>query len=103
MSTLAAATPLSEIYTPGSDLGGDVTIASFVSPIIQNVILVVAVLCFFVIVLAGFRYVSSAGNEKEISNASNTLTYALIGLGLAAAAYVVTRVLFGIGGFGGIF
>lgn len=94
---------LSDIYAPGKEIGESATLSGYLAPIIYNIIIVVAVLSFFTIILAGFRYVTNAGNEKEISAASNTITYALIGLGVAAAAFVITRILFTIGGVGGIF
>lgn len=94
---------LSDIYQPGALLGSDLTISQFLSPIIQNVSIAVGILSFITLLFAGFRYVSSAGNEKEISNASNTITYALIGLGLSILAYWITRILFAVGGADGIF
>ena len=94
---------LSNIYQPGAALGNDVKIADFVSPIIQNVSIAVGILAFITLLLAGFRYVSSAGNEKEVQAASNTITYSLIGLGLSALAYWITRLLFSVGGIGDIF
>lgn len=94
---------LSKFYGPGSNLTDQITLSSFVAPIIYNVIVVVGVLAFITLILAGFRYVSSAGNEKEIKNATDTITYSLIGLGLAAVAFVFTRILFEVGGFGAIF
>lgn len=94
---------LSDLYSPGKSIGESATLSSFLGPILQNISIVIAVLSFFSIILAGVRYVSNAGNEKEISNASNTLTFAFIGLILSIAAFWVTKILFAVGGFGGIF
>lgn len=94
---------LSEIYAPGKNLGSNLTLGGYLSPIIQNVIVVVAIFSFITLILAGFRYVASAGNEKEIQNATNTITYSLVGLGLAAVAFIFTRILFSVGGFGTLF
>lgn len=94
---------LSDIYQPGALLGSDITISQFLSPIIQNASIAVGVLSFITLLFAGFRYVSSAGNEKEVGNAANTITYALIGLGISTLAYWITKILFAVGGAGGIF
>lgn len=94
---------LSTVYQPGQALGSDVTLAGFLSPIIQNVSILIGILSFITLILAGFRYVSDAGNEKNIQAASNQITYALIGLGLSVLAYWITRLLFAVGGADGIF
>ncbi len=94
---------LSSLYEPGGALGTNLTLSDFVGPILQNISVAVGVLSFFTILLAGFRYVSSAGNEKEIQNATNTITYALIGLGLSLISYWFTVLLFKVGGLGDIF
>lgn len=94
---------LSTIYQPGKNLGSNVTLSGFLGPIIQNVSIVVGILAFITLILAGFRYVSDAGNEKNVQAAANQITYALIGLGLSILAYWITRLLFAVGGAGGIF
>ena len=94
---------LTDLYPVGGNLGESITISQFISPIIQNVSIAIGILSFITLVLAGFRYVANAGNEKEIKNATDTITYSLIGLGLSVLAYWITRILFAVGGFGDIF
>ncbi len=98
----AYAQNLNQYFTPASLLGSTITLAGFLQPIISNIPVFTGIAAFFVALLAGFRFVASAGNAKETQNAANTLNYALIGLGLSVLAFWITRILFQVGG-GGLF
>jgi hypothetical protein len=43
------------------------------------------------IVVGGFRYVTSAGDSTKVGSAKNTILYALIGLIIVALAQIVVR------------
>jgi len=53
---------------------------------------IVAVL---VIVLAGFRYVTAAGDSAAIAKAKNTILYAVVGLVVIILAFAVTWFVIG--------
>lgn len=95
-------TSLSNLYQPGRALG-EISLAEFILPFVNTIIVVAAVTAFFSTIFAGMRYVASAGDVKQTQNATNMLTYSLIGLGIAVTALVVTRILFTVGGAGGLF
>ena len=44
-----------------------------------------------VIVVAGFKYVTSAGDASKIASAKNTLIYAIVGLIIVAMSQAIVR------------
>jgi len=53
--------------------------------------IVVGIIAVVMIVLAGFRYITSGGKQESISGAKSALTYAIIGLIIVALAQVIAR------------
>jgi hypothetical protein len=51
------------------------------------------VVLFIVIVAAGFTYLFSGGDAKQLEKAKNTFTYALIGLIVIVCAYLILRLI----------
>ena len=100
------AQPISSYFYPAGNLpqaNEQGIIAQFLGPLISLVPIITGLAAFFTILLAGIRYVTHAGNAAETKKASDMLTYALIGLGLSALAFGLTRFLFRIGGAQGLF
>lgn len=62
---------------------------------------IVIILAAIMIVYAGFRYVTAAGNPDATKAAMNTLVYALIGVAIALLAkgliYIVSQFIIGAG------
>ena len=97
-------TELSDIYTPGESLGGSsATFATLLNPIIYNILVVSGLITFIVIIYAGFKYISASGDKDKITQAAKTLNYALIGLILIVAAFLLTNIVGKIVGFGTFF
>ncbi|OGM10802.1 hypothetical protein A2Z22_02860 [Candidatus Woesebacteria bacterium RBG_16_34_12] len=44
---------------------------------------------FIMLILGGFKYITSAGDPKKTESAKNTITYAILGLVLMALAYLI--------------
>lgn len=100
----AATEPLSNLYQPGAALGGSgATIANLLTPIIQNILILLALASFIFILFAGFNYITSQGDKGKVEQATNMLNYAIVGLVLAVAAYVLTQIVFRVGGIQNIF
>jgi hypothetical protein len=63
--------------------------------LIKNVInifsLVVGIVAVIMIIVAGFRYITSGGNDGNVSTAKNTILYAVIGLIVVALAQIIVR------------
>lgn len=53
-----------------------------------------AVLALFVmLVVGGFKFLTSAGDQKATASAQQTMTYAIMGIGLMLVAYLIFRIL----------
>lgn len=90
----AYAANLQDIYTPGAALGGaNASIAKFISPLINNILILGGIVAFGAIILAGFNYITGAGDKNKVAQAQNMLNYAIIGLVLIVAAYVITNLI----------
>lgn len=100
------AVSLSDVYLNGSSVttaNQTNILSTFLQPIISNFSIIAGIIALLFMLFAGFRYITSAGNADETQKASNMLTYSLIGLGISALAYWVTRILFQVGGPKGLF
>lgn len=69
--------------------------ATSVNSVIRNSVnilsYIVGVAAVFMIIYAGFRYTTAAGDSGRISSAKNTLIYALVGIAVAALAQVLVH------------
>jgi hypothetical protein len=70
---------------PSSNLNGTVIAIINVLSAIAGVAAVV------MIIVAGFRYITSGGKQESITAAKNGLLYAIVGLVIAALAQVIAR------------
>lgn len=93
----AAKEPLSDIYLKGYPKPAN--IGALLSPLINNAIVFIALASFATIIFAGFNYVTSSGDKAKVEQATSMLNYALVGLVLAASAFVITQIVGQIGGF----
>jgi uncharacterized membrane protein YuzA (DUF378 family) len=57
--------------------------------IVQILSIVVGITSVMVIIYAGFKYITSGGEQGRVANAKSTLLYAIIGLAVAALAQVM--------------
>jgi Type IV secretion system pilin len=73
----------------------DKTGASDANGLIKNVInifsLVVGIVAVLMIIVGGFRYITSGGNDGNVGTAKNTILYAVIGLVIVALAQIIVR------------
>lgn len=51
----------------------------------------VGIIAVIMLVVGGFRYITSAGNDQSVASAKKTILYALIGLIVAVLAQVIVR------------
>jgi len=77
----------------GSSSCGDpqATINCKISSIINVLSSLVGVAAIIMVIVGGFRYITSAGDSNRVSSAKSTILYALIGLVIAALAQVIVR------------
>jgi len=95
-STLAATKSLQSTYPPASPYPTSVantTISHLVNPLINFVIIGFGVAALATIILAGFNFITAAGDKGKIQQATQMLTYAIIGLVVIAAAFLLTNII----------
>ncbi|HOX96399.1 MAG TPA: hypothetical protein PLI45_03375 [Candidatus Woesebacteria bacterium] len=95
-----AAVNISEEYAPASALGGEkATLSTLINPIITNVLIISGLAALVVILFAGFAFISAGGDKAKTAQASQMLTYGIIGLVVVVGAFLLTRLMGSIFGF----
>lgn len=72
------------------------------SSLLSAVIPLAGIVLFIMLIIAGFQYITSAGDPKKAGAATNTLTFAVLGLVLVALAYLIIVVIAEFTGVDGI-
>ncbi len=52
-----------------------------------------AIAALFFVLLAGFKFMTSGGDAKQVEGARKTLTYAIIGLIVVLASYAIIKLI----------
>lgn len=75
------------------DNTGDATqkINKLIHTIINLLSVIVGVVAVIMIIVGGFRYITSGGSDTGVTGAKNTILYAIIGLIIVALAQVLVR------------
>jgi uncharacterized membrane protein YuzA (DUF378 family) len=69
---------------------------SEVQTILSIVFTIIGAIALLIITIAGFSYITSAGDPQKAANAKNAIIYALVGLAVAISAEaIVTFVVVG--------
>lgn len=66
-------------------------IDAIITQAINILSLVVGVTAVVMIIIGGFRYITSGGDSGNVTSAKNTILYAIIGLVVVALAQVIVR------------
>jgi hypothetical protein len=99
-NNMLAAVDLTKDYAPAAALGGEsATLSTLINPIIANVLIISGLLAFGTTLLAGFTFITAAGDKAKTAQAGQMLTYGIIGLVVVVAAFIVTRIMGAIFGF----
>ena len=78
--------------TPSNLVNGD---SSIVRRAINIMLFGVGVLSVVMLIFGGFRYEISGGKKESVTNAKNTILYAIIGLLVAVFAYAIINFILG--------
>jgi ABC-type Fe3+ transport system permease subunit len=62
-----------------------------IKAILNLLTVIIGVLSVIMIMVGGFRYVTSGGRDDAVKSAKNTITYALIGLVVASTAQIMVH------------
>jgi len=68
---------------------------SFIQGVLGLTYWVGGVVAVIVIIIAGYSYVTSAGDAAAITKAKNTILYGVIGLAVILLAFVITQIVIG--------
>jgi hypothetical protein len=84
-----------EIKPAGGQFGSltSLTANGIISGAVSLVLIVVALVFFFILVLGGLKWVTSGGDEKKVGEARSQITNALIGLAIVFAAWAIMRLI----------
>lgn len=77
-----------ESITPS---GTNTDLTSLLQLIINSLIGIVGVAAVIMLIIGGFRYVFSQGNEKAVNSAKDTILYAIIGIVVAILAFAIVN------------
>lgn len=84
----------SQALIDSSGLAGNANLADIFSIIIQVVLGFLGIIFLFLTLQAGFKWMTSQGNEKTVEEAKGSLKNAVIGLFIVLAAYAITVAVF---------
>lgn len=87
--TLTPGTGSGQVNIPTSS--GDEVLAG----ILGIVYFVAGVVAVVVIIIAGFMFVTAAGDPTTVTKAKNAILYAVVGLVVVALAFVITQFVMG--------
>jgi len=73
------------------DSAGETDANKLIKNIINIFSLVVGIVAVVMIIVGGFRYITSGGNDGNVGTAKNTILYAVIGLVIVALAQIIVR------------
>jgi hypothetical protein len=66
-------------------------ISGLVKTIINILSIIVGVVAVIMVIIGGFRYITSGGKQESVTGAKNTILYAIIGLVIVALAQIIVR------------
>lgn len=72
---------------------GDLTIGGIVSGLIRLILVVAALVFFFILVIGGIRWIISGGDKAQTEAARNQITAALVGLVIVFAAWAIIQLI----------
>jgi len=74
-----------DVAGSGSDIEG------LIRTIINVFSVIVGSISVIMIIIGGFRYITSAGDSNSVSGAKNTILYAIVGLIIVAFAQIIVQ------------
>jgi hypothetical protein len=69
----------------------DSTLQTILDYVVNIFSVIVGVVAVIMLIVGGFKYITSGGNDQGVAGAKNTIVYALIGLVVVALAQVIVH------------
>lgn len=77
----------------GTGLPNDTSVSGFILKIINIALAVAGLIAVLFLIIGGFRYITSAGNEETAESAKKIITNAIIGIVVIILSFVIVRVI----------
>jgi hypothetical protein len=77
----------------GTGLPCETNLTSFIMRIINIALIVAGLIAVLFLIIGGFRYITSAGNEEVAENAKKIIINAIIGIVIIILSFVIVRVI----------
>ncbi len=74
-------------------LGKKITTTEIIGTIIKGALTVIGSLTLLMLVWGGFQWLTSAGNTEKVSQGTNTMIWAVIGVVIVFASYLMVETL----------
>ena len=74
---------------------GNTDLTTLLGNIINIMLGIIGVAAVIMLIIGGFRYVFSQGNEKAVSGAKDTILYSIIGIVVALLAFAIVNFVLG--------
>lgn len=87
-------------FIQGAGLSANTSIGSIVATVIQAFLGLLGIIFIILILIAGYNWMTAAGDEEKVKKAKETLSRAIIGLIIIIAAYSITYFVFNNLGWG---
>ena len=72
---------------------GDLTIGGIVAGFIRLILVIAALVFFFILVIGGIRWIASGGDKAQTETARNQITAALVGLVIVFADWAIVQLI----------
>ena len=93
LSLLAAGEKIN--LQPGGQFSAlqDLTIGGIVAGLIRLILVIAALVFFFILVIGGIRWIASGGDKAQTEAARGQITAALVGLVIVFAAWAIVQLI----------
>ena len=78
-----------DIPLPNS--GVQTNLLDWIGGVINIAVGLAALVCVGILIYSGYLYITAAGDEKKVSTATKSLTYAIVGLVICFIAVILVR------------
>ena len=68
-----------------------VTVAGFIGRVINGAMGILGAVALFVMIVGGFQWLTSGGNEEKIKKGTQAMLWAVIGIAIALSSYVFVK------------
>jgi hypothetical protein len=74
-----------------ADPGGEDKVNTLIQQVINVLSAIVGIVAVIMIIVGGFRYITSGGSPDKVTSAKNTILYGIIGLIVVALAQIIVK------------